>query len=51
MTKVITFLTLALFTIGVSAQDIKTAKKDKAQKEAACKKSNKKDKKSCCSKK
>ncbi|KAF2514234.1 hypothetical protein [Flavobacterium foetidum] len=51
MTKVITFLTVALFTIGVNAQDIKTAKKDKAKKEACCKKISKKDKKACCAKK
>lgn len=52
MTKVITALTVALFTIGVSAQETKPAKKDKAKKESCCKKTtDKKDKKSCCVKK
>ncbi len=51
MTKVITIITVALFTIGVSAQETKPAK-EKAKKESCCKKTtDKKDKKSCCSKK
>ncbi|SFD84308.1 MULTISPECIES: hypothetical protein [Flavobacterium] len=52
MTKVITIVTVALFTISVSAQDTKPASKDKAKKESCCKKTaDKKDKKSCCVKK
>jgi hypothetical protein len=52
MTKVITILTIALFTIGVQAQDAKPAKKEKAKKESSCKKTDSaKDKKSCCVKK
>lgn len=52
MTKVITALTVALFTISVSAQDTKPTAKEKAKKESCCKKTtDKKDKKSCCAKK
>jgi hypothetical protein len=53
MTKVITIFTAALFSIGVSAQDTKPAKKEKEKKESCCKKTStdKKDKKSCCVKK
>jgi hypothetical protein len=53
MTKVITFLTAAVFSIGVSAQETKPVQKEKAKKESCCKKTStdKKDKKSCCVKK
>ncbi|MBS7255595.1 MULTISPECIES: hypothetical protein [Flavobacterium] len=54
MTKVITILTAALFSIGVTAQETKPApKKEKDKKESCCKKTStdKKDKKSCCVKK
>ncbi|MDP5201258.1 MULTISPECIES: hypothetical protein [Flavobacterium] len=52
MTKVITALTVALFSIGVTAQETKPATKEKAKKESCCKKTTeKKDKKSCCTKK
>lgn len=50
MTKVITVVTAALFSIGVMAQETKPATKEK---ESCCKKTltEKKDKKSCCVKK
>ena len=53
MTKVITILTVALFSIGAQAQDTTPAKKEKTKKESCCKKTatDKKDKKSCCVKK
>lgn len=61
MTKVITVLTIALFSIGVSAQETKpAAKKDATSKTASKEKSkaegktcdmSKKDSKKCCSKK
>ncbi|MCM0668518.1 hypothetical protein [Flavobacterium tyrosinilyticum] len=53
MTKVITVVTVALFSIGVMAQETKPATKEKAKKESCCKKTSteKKDKKSCCVKK
>lgn len=52
MTKVITVVTVALFSIGVMAQETKPVSKDKAKKESCCKKTtDKKDKKSCCVKK
>jgi hypothetical protein len=53
MTKVITFLTAAVFSIGVTAQESKPVQKEKAKKESCCKKTStdKKDKKSCCVKK
>lgn len=51
MTKVITILTIALFSIGLNAQEVKTAKKEKAKKEACCKKTNDKKDKKCCAKK
>ncbi|WPO79377.1 hypothetical protein [Flavobacterium sp. KACC 22761] len=52
MTKVVTILTVALFTIGLSAQETKPATKDKTKKESCCKKTtDKKDTKSCCVKK
>ncbi|WP_158596316.1 hypothetical protein [Flavobacterium sp. KBS0721] len=51
MKKLFTVLAIALFTIGLQAQDTKPApKKEKAKKEACTKKSGDKDKK-CCSKK
>ncbi|MHC0442385.1 hypothetical protein [Flavobacterium sp. 3-210] len=53
MTKIITVVTVALFSIGVTAQETKPTTKDKAKKESCCKKTStdKKDKKSCCVKK
>lgn len=54
MTKVITVLTIAVFSIGVSAQETKPTKKEKDKKESCCTKkakTEKKDKKSCCVKK
>lgn len=52
MTKVITVVTVALFSIGLTAQETKPVKKEKAKKETCCKKTtDKKDKKSCCVKK
>ena len=52
MTKVITVMTAALFSIGVMAQETKPTTKDKTKKESCCKKTaDKKDKKSCCVKK
>lgn len=53
MTKVITAVSVALFSIGVMAQETKPATKDKTKKESCCKKTStdKKDKKSCCVKK
>ena len=51
MKKLFTVLAIALFTIGLQAQDTKPApKKEKAKKETCSKKSGDKDKK-CCSKK
>lgn len=50
MKKVITLLTVALFSIGVTAQETKPATKEKAKKESCCKKSAD-EKKSCCKKK
>lgn len=49
MKKVFTVLAIALFTIGVQAQDTKPAKKEKAKKE--CCKKTAKEKKACCVKK
>ncbi|WP_017498075.1 hypothetical protein [Flavobacterium sp. WG21] len=64
MKNLFAVLAVALFTIGVQAQDTKPApKKEKAKKESCCKKLDnaktdtaktdtaKTDKKSCCSKK
>lgn len=54
MTKVITVLTIAVFSIGVSAQETKPTKKEKDKKESCCTKkakTEKKDKKACCVKK
>lgn len=52
MTKVITALTVAFFSMSVMAQDTKPATKEKAKKESCCKKTaNKKETKSCCTKK
>ena len=54
MTKVITVLTIAMFSIGVSAQETKPTKKEKDKKESCCTKkakTEKKDKKACCVKK
>ncbi|MEP6803373.1 hypothetical protein [Flavobacterium sp. FlaQc-47] len=51
MTKVITILTIALFTMGVSAQETKPATKEKAKKESCCKKTADKKDKKCCAKK
>ncbi|WP_163407652.1 hypothetical protein [Flavobacterium ajazii] len=50
MTKVITVVTVALFSIGVSAQQTKPTTKEKAKKESCCKKTAA-EKKSCCAKK
>lgn len=50
MKKVITLLTVALFSISVTAQETKPATKEKAKKESCCKKSAD-EKKSCCKKK
>ncbi|MEL1254934.1 hypothetical protein AAEO57_14175 [Flavobacterium sp. DGU38] len=50
MTKVITVVTVALFSIGVSAQETKPTTKEKAKKESCCKKTAT-EKKSCCTKK
>jgi len=53
MKKLFAVLAIALFTIGVQAQDTKPApKKEKDKKESCCKKTStdKKDKK-CCAKK
>jgi hypothetical protein len=51
MKKLFTVLAIALFTIGLQAQDTKPApKKEKAKKESCCKKSTT-DKKACCTKK
>ncbi|MBF4492762.1 hypothetical protein IR010_09435 [Flavobacterium sp. MR2016-29] len=38
MTKIITILTIALFSIGVNAQDAKVVKKEAAKKESCCSK-------------
>ena len=51
MKKVFTVLAIALFTIGLQAQDTAPAKKEKAKKESCCKKSADKKNKKCCSKK
>lgn len=54
MKQLFTILTIALFSIGVSAQETKPTKKEKDKKESCCTKkakSEKKDKKSCCVKK
>ncbi|MCR4031059.1 MULTISPECIES: hypothetical protein [Flavobacterium] len=51
MTKVITIVTVALFSIGVNAQDTKPAAKEKAKKESCCKKTTDKKDKKCCAKK
>lgn len=40
MTKVITVLTIAVFSIGVSAQETKPTKKEKDKKESCCTKKN-----------
>lgn len=50
MTKVITVVTVALFSIGVTAQETKPTTKEKAKKESCCKKTAA-EKKSCCTKK
>jgi hypothetical protein len=51
MKNLLTVLAIALFTIGLQAQDTKpTPKKEKAKKESCCKKSAT-DKKACCAKK
>lgn len=51
MKKLFTVLAIALFTIGLQAQDTKPdPKKEKAKKESCCKKSAT-DKKACCAKK
>ncbi|TDO77587.1 hypothetical protein EV143_104354 [Flavobacterium chryseum] len=51
MKKLFTVLAIALFTIGLQAQDTKPdPKKEKAKKESCCKKSAT-DKKACCVKK
>jgi hypothetical protein len=52
MKKLFTVLAIALFTIGLQAQDTKPApKKEKAKKESCSKKSDDKKDKKCCSKK
>ena len=51
MTKVITVLTIAMFSIGVSAQETKPTKKEKDKKESCCKKTADKKDKKCCAKK
>ncbi|CAD0004955.1 hypothetical protein [Flavobacterium salmonis] len=51
MKKLFTVLAIALFTIGLQAQDTKPApKKEKPKKESCCKKTAA-EKKSCCAKK
>ncbi|WP_189328046.1 hypothetical protein [Flavobacterium sp. LM4] len=51
MKKLFTVLAIALFTIGLQAQDTKSApKKEKPKKESCCKKTAA-EKKSCCAKK
>ncbi|MFH6993723.1 hypothetical protein [Flavobacterium sp. FlaQc-48] len=52
MKKLFAVLAIALFTIGVQAQDTKPApKKEKAKKESCCKKTDDKKDKKCCAKK
>ncbi|MFH7004656.1 hypothetical protein [Flavobacterium bizetiae] len=52
MKKLFTVLAIALFTIGLQAQDTKPApKKEKAKKESCSKKSGDTKDKKCCSKK
>ena len=52
MKKLFTVLAIALFTIGLQAQDTKPApKKEKAKKESCCKKTDDKKDKKCCAKK
>jgi len=50
MKKLFTVLAIALFTIGLQAQDTKPAKKEKEKKEC-CAKKTAKEKKACCVKK
>ncbi|MBF4518928.1 hypothetical protein IRZ71_21435 [Flavobacterium sp. ANB] len=38
MKKLLTVLAIALFTVGLQAQDTKPVKKEKAKKESCCKK-------------
>ncbi|MET3031396.1 hypothetical protein [Flavobacterium johnsoniae] len=52
MKKLFAVLAIALFTIGVQAQDTKPdPKKEKAKKESCCKKTDDKKDKKCCAKK
>lgn len=52
MKKLFTVLAIALFTIGLQAQDTKpAAKKEKAKKESCHKKTDDKKDKKCCVKK
>lgn len=51
MKKLFTVLAIALFTIGLQAQDATPAKKEKAKKESCCKKTDSKKDKKCCAKK
>lgn len=52
MKKLFAVLAIALFTIGLQAQDTKPApKKEKTKKESCCKKTADKKDKKCCAKK
>ncbi|SHG88025.1 hypothetical protein [Flavobacterium defluvii] len=51
MQKLFTVLAIALFTIGLQAQDTTPAKKENAKKESCCKKTADKKDKKCCAKK
>ena len=44
MKKVISFIAIALFTITISAQEVKPATKEKAKKESCCAKKDSKSK-------
>ena len=44
MKKVISFIAIALFTITISAQEVKPAPKEKAKKESCCAKKDSKSK-------
>ncbi|KQB41685.1 hypothetical protein [Flavobacterium aquidurense] len=51
MKKLFTVLAIALFTIGLQAQDTKPAPKKETKKESCCKKTDDKKDKKCCAKK
>lgn len=52
MKKLFAVLAIALFTVGLQAQDTKPApKKEKPKKESCCKKTADKKDKKCCAKK